>query len=221
MRWAIVAGVALWVGAWCVVAWMCGQSSARRERKAIEEAGLTVTRERDDLSRELAEASRGSAELRLALARAEAAVPGLKATAVRQASTGPIVTYDPCLSGRRLELKVAEVDLRAPEGTRALAGAIEARDADTGQLLAAGAFDPAKTASWHEPEQARAGPPAWGFGGAVFAAPGQPVAYGPAISPPPLRLWRLQFELYTAVGLGRGGPQGVASVLTRWVAETR
>lgn len=235
--------VALWL-AWRLNA---GRQAAEEASRLAEEAraraaGQLVVEQARGRALEL-EARRlagQNEDLAAELARARAALPGARVTGTASSSTGarpaggaprpgpvvyrcepapgaPSAPPPACLLavGDEGEIRVDQVVLDGPRGAQLLVGAASAwRVAPEPRAkLFGGPFRAELSRAQSEAPEAR---PGWGAG--VVALAGRSGwAAGPALSPPPLRLWGLQLEAFAGAGVGPGGEWSAAAAgLVRW-----
>ena len=205
--------------------------AARLREESLRGVVVAEQKKASDLGAELECAMKRSQELEAAVARARKSSPGAKPVAVIQSSTGPLVVPDPwvgdlppnqidqrpCLlfAGDSLDLRVDQAILETRAGNHLVVGEVSAWkiEPETETKLAGGPFEQSVSQAHVAREEPvrRAG---WGVGPSVWGSPSG-LAYGALVSPPPMDLWRMQFEVAAGLGFGQAGVQGSASVLAR------
>ena len=206
--------------------------AARLREENLEGVIVAERKTAGELGAELERAMKRSQELEAAVERARKASPGAKPVAVIQSSTGPLVASGlhgseglppnqvdqrPCLlfAGDSLDLRVDQAILETRAGNHLVVGEVSAWkiEPETETKLAGGPFEQSVSQAHVAREEPlrRVG---WGVGPSVWGSPSG-LAYGALVSPPPMDLWRMQFEVAAGLGFGQAGVQGSASVLAR------
>jgi hypothetical protein len=220
--------VALAAGVWLthrlnVATRASAELAAAHEREGLEAQNFTV-----ELQVRAEAAEREAAKvpgLQAALERAMKAAPGGKVTEVvkghveivagGEARPGPAGA--PCLvaQGDRIDLRYAGGTVRYEAGSRVpvIYGEMWRTAPKPDTLLGSGELVIDEALFVAQAAAATPGP-GWGFGAALFGSP-TGLAYGLALSPPPVRLGRASFELTVAVGWGQTGAHGTATVIGR------
>jgi hypothetical protein len=205
--------------------------AARLREESLHGVVVAEQSKADDLGAELERAMKRSKDLEAAVARARKSSPGATPVAVIQSSTGPLVVPDPwvgdlppnqidqrpCLlfAGDSLDLRVDQAILETRAGNHLVIGEVSAWriEPETETKLAGGPFEQSVSQA-HVAREEPARRAGWGVGPSVWGSPSG-LAYGALVSPPPMDLWRMQFEVAAGLGFGHGGVHGSASVLTR------
>jgi len=201
------------------------------EARELEAQGLVVAaqKEQKDLRTQVASLEANNVDLMEALSRARRASPGSRDVSAVQASTGPVgasgdarptvVSDDPkCLlaEGDMAEIRVDQVEIETKAGNRVIVGAAECRRVEPKPetRLAGGPFEASLTTAMviGKPKQK---PPGWGVGPAVMVSSSDGLAYGVAVSAPPLNVFGVDFEVGLAGAVGKSSMQGFAIMLVR------
>lgn len=220
-----------------VISWALKRDAAEHEDRAreveareLESQDLVVAAqtEQQKLRDQVADLEASNSDLRSALDRARKAAPGVREVSVVQASTGhvtasgqarPETTEEcpPCLlaEGDTAEIRVDQVELETKAGNHVVVGAAECRRVapPPETRLAGGPFEASLTTAAIESE-AKPDSRGWGVGPTVMAS-NAGVAYGLAVSAPPLNVFGIDFEVGVAGGVGYTSVQGGAVVLVR------
>jgi hypothetical protein len=232
--------VLLALGGWKASSYLQREVAAATEAQRLRDKDVIVKLEQSRYA-ERATAAKlmaDNADLRAAVAKAQAASPGARPVSTTQASTGPVTASGPgrpppaapapgvpepsqppaapvCLLavGDRGELRADEVELETKLGNRVVTGALSAWRLDPGGPvnILHGPLSAALTRATVEAPAATRGVSA-GLG-AVAALGRSGWLVGPAVSPPPLDVLGLRVELVGGVAFGPAGDWAVQAAL--------